>query len=282
MTSEVMDAGVGPGQHAVMHATSAPAGATPASPGVHLRRLRAQLRVSQLELSLRVGVSQRHLSCIETGRARASRDMLLALLDALEAPLSERNETLLAAGFAPAYGQRSLQQPDMAPVREALRHLLAAHDPAPALVLDGAWNLVQANRGAGALLRLVGVDPAALAPGANLLRATFTPGGLLGVFVNRDEVAASMWQRARSEAVHLPALRAVVEELRPHAPRRCGPSADAPLLLARLRTPRGELRFFSAFTTFGAPLDVTIASLRVEHMFPADEGTRRALAEAAG
>ncbi len=265
-----------------MHVAPARAGAGPASPGALLRRLRSQLRVSQLELSLRVGVSQRHLSCIETGRARASRDMLLALLDALEAPLSERNEALLAAGFAPAYGQRSLQQPDMAPVREALGHLLAAHDPAPALVLDGAWNLVQANRGAGTLMRLMGVDPAALAPGANLLRATFAPGGLLGAFVNRDEVAAAMWQRARDEAVHLPALRTVIEELRAHAPRRCGPSADAPLLLARVRSPRGELRFFSAFTTFGTPLDVTIASLRVEHMFPADEATRRVLVEGAG
>lgn len=246
--------------------------------GALLRRLRSERRVSQLQLSLDVGVSQRHLSCIETGRSRASREMLLAILDSLGAPLSERNEALLAAGFAPAYGERSLAQPDMAPVREALSHLLAAHDPAPALVLDGAWNLVQGNRGAAALLALMGVDPAALGPGTNLLRATFAPGGLLGAFVNRDEVAAETWQRAAREAAHLPALRAVIEELRGQAPRRRGPSAgDGPMLLARVRSPRGELRFFSTFTTFGTPLDVTLASLRVEHMFPADLATRRAL-----
>ncbi|HEY6101301.1 MAG TPA: helix-turn-helix transcriptional regulator, partial [Anaeromyxobacter sp.] len=241
--------------------------------------LRAGRRVSQLELSLRAGVSQRHLSCIETGRSGASREMLLALLDALQAPLAERNDVLLAAGFAPAYGQRSLEQPDLAPVREALSHLLAAHDPAPAVVLDGGWNLVQANRGAGTLLRLMNVDPAALAPGANMLRATLLPGGLREALVNRDEVCAAVWQRAVSEAAHHPALRAVVEELRAHAPPFRGPRGDAPMLLTRLRTVAGELRFFSAFTTFGTPLDVTLASLRVEHMFPADETTRRALAE---
>lgn len=265
-----------------MRFTPERAGAPPSSAGALLQRLRSQRRVSQLQLSLRVGVSQRHLSCIETGRAGASREMLLALLDALEAPLSERNDVLLAAGFAPAYSQRSLQQPDMAPVREALGHLLAAHEPAPAVVLDGAWNLVQANRGAGTLLRLMGIEPSALAPGTNLLRATFLPGGLREALVNREEVCAAVWQRALNEAVHLPALRAVIEELGPHAPRPRGPSSDAPMLLTRLRTAAGELRFFSAFTTFGTPLDVTIASLRVEHMFPADEATRGALARRGG
>jgi len=278
MTSEVMDGRRATRQHPSMRATSDRAGAQPSSAGGLLQRLRARRHVSQLALSLRVGVSQRHLSCIETGRAGASREMLLALLDALEAPLSERNDVLLAAGFAPAYGQRSLQQPDMAPVREALGHLLAAHEPAPALVLDGAWNLVQANGGAGTLLRLLGVDPGALGPGSNLLRATFLPGGLREAFVNREEVCAAVWQRAESEAAHLPALRAVIEELRPHAPRARGPASDAPMLLTRLRSAVGELRFFSAFTTFGTPFDVTIASLRVEHMFPADEATREALA----
>lgn len=257
---------------------SVPAGSRASTAGVLLRRLRARRRLSQLTLSLRVGVSQRHLSCIETGRSRPSRDMLLALLDALGAPLSERNDTLLAAGFAPAYGRRSLSQPDMAPVREALGLLLAAHEPAPAVVLDGAWNLVQANRGARALLDLLGVDPLAFAPGANMLRATFVPGGLRELLVNRDEVCASVWRRAEAEAIHVPELRAVVEELRPCAPRASPqPRPDSPLLLTRLRSRAGELRFFSAFTTFGTPLDVTVASLRVEHLFPADVATREGL-----
>jgi transcriptional regulator with XRE-family HTH domain len=277
MTSEVMDAGGRPRQHRRMRVVRGAQGRS-SSAGALLRRLRAERRASQLELSLRVGVSQRHLSCIETGRARPSRDMLLALLDALEAPLSERNDVLLAAGFAPAFRERSLEQADMAPVREALGHLLAAHEPAPALVLDGAWNLVQANRGAGTLLRLIGVAPSALPPGTNLLRAILLPGPLRDAIVNADEVCAAGWQRALAEAPFLPALRAVVEGLRLHAPPARPAAGDAPMLLTRMRTAAGELRFFSAFTTFGTPLDVTIASLRVEHMFPADEATREALA----
>jgi transcriptional regulator with XRE-family HTH domain len=254
----------------------------PARAGARLRQLRSERRVSQLALSLRVGVSQRHLSCVETGRARASRAMLLALLDALEAPLAARNEILLTAGFAPAYGRRSLSQPEMEPVRQALAHLLAAHEPAPALVLDGAWNVVQANRGAARLLAMVGVDPSELAGGANLLRALLAPGPLREALLNRDEVCAEVWRRAQREARHHPELRERVEELRPVAPGPPpgGPQGDAPLLLTRLRGPDGELRFFSTFTTFGAPLDVTLASLRVEHLFPADEATRRALAPA--
>jgi hypothetical protein len=169
----------------------------------------------------------------------------------------------------------------MAPVRQALAHLLAAHEPAPALVLDGAWNVVQANHGAARLLAMVGVDRAALGEGANLLRATLAPGPLRDALVNRDEVCAEVWQRAQREAAHHPELREVVEELRPLAPGRPpgGPEGDAPMLLTRLRSPAGELRFFSTFTTFGTPLDVTLASLRVEHLFPADEATRRALAQ---
>ena len=247
--------------------------------GDHLRRLRARHRISQLELSLRVGVSQRHLSCIETGRARASREMLLAVLDALDAPLPERNRTLLAAGFAPAYGARSLEQADLAPVREAIAHLLAAYEPAPALVIDGLWNAVGANAAAHRLLALIGADPGALVGGFNLLRAIFAADGLRAAFVNADEVCASIWQRAVREADHIEGLAALLAELRPVAPvHRAAAPTDAPLLYTRVLSRAGELRFFSAFTTFGAPLDVTLASLRIEHLFPADDATRRALA----
>lgn len=254
-------------------------------PGQALRTLRQQRRISQLELSLRVGVSQRHLSCIETGRAQASREMLHALLDALEAPLAERNDTLLAAGYAPAFRQRTLADAEMAPVRDALDRLLHAHDPAPAFVLDDAWNVLQANRGSHALMSLLGVPPAALAAGLNLLRAMFAPGGLAGALVNADAVCAEVWQRAQREAMLSPALRAVVDELRPLLPRRLAQHApgtsNLPLLLTWLRTADGaELKFFSTFTTFGAPLDVTAASLRVEHFFPADEPTRERMTRA--
>ena len=260
------------------------AGGAPA--GHSLRDLRQRRRISQLELSLRVGVSQRHLSCIETGRAQASREMLHALLDALEAPLAERNDTLLAAGYAPAFKQRALADDEMAPVRDALARLLQAHDPAPAFVLDGAWNLLQANRGTHAMMALLGVPPEMLGGELNLLRMMFAPGGLASALVNADEVCAEVWQRAQREAMLSPALRLIVEELRPQLPRRlaahvpgAGPGA-MPLLLTWLRTPDGgELKFFSAFTTFGAPLDVTAASLRVEHFFPADALTQQRLAD---
>jgi transcriptional regulator with XRE-family HTH domain len=261
---------------------------TPA-PAAALRQLRQQRRISQLELSLRVGVSQRHLSCIETGRARPSREMLHALLDALDAPLADRNDTLLAAGYAPAYARRTLADAELAPVRAALAHLLAAHDPAPALVMDDAWNLLQGNRGLQALMGLLGAALPASADGPpgglNFLRALLAPGGLAGALVDPLPVCAEVWQRAQREAVHSPALRSICDELRPTLPRRLqAPAperASPPLLETALRTVDGAvLRFFSVFTTFGAPLDVTVASLRVEHFFPADEATRQRLVDA--
>ena len=269
----------------------APLPAAPAS-AVALRLLRQQRRISQLELSLRVGVSQRHLSCIETGRARPSREMLHALLDALDAPLAHRNDILLAAGYAPAYPRRALADAELAPVRAALAHLLAAHDPAPALVMDDAWNLVQGNRGLQALMGLLGplgpLGGPLRAPAGNLnfLRALLAPGGLASVLVDPLPVCAEVWQRAQREAVHSPALRALCDELRPQVPRRrLTPAPDraaaAPLLETALRTVDGDvLRFFSVFTTFGAPLDVTVASLRVEHFFPADDATRQRMVQA--
>ncbi|OYU82773.1 MAG: transcriptional regulator, partial [Burkholderiales bacterium PBB5] len=133
--------------------------------------------------------------------------MLQALLDALDAPLAERNEALLAAGYAPAFGQRPLQDVQMAPVRAALDHLLAAHDPAPAFVLDDAWTLLQANRGTQAMMGLLGVPPAALAGGLNLLRALLAPGGLATALVDGEPVCAEVWQRAQREAALSPALR---------------------------------------------------------------------------
>ncbi|HTP70975.1 MAG TPA: helix-turn-helix transcriptional regulator [Burkholderiaceae bacterium] len=253
--------------------------------GGALRELRATRRISQLELALRVGVSQRHLSCIETGRAAPSRAMLHALLDALEAPLAQRNDALLAAGYAPAFTRRALAEAAMAPIRDALTRLLHAHDPAPAFVLDDAWDILQMNRGSAALLGLLGLEPTLLGEQPNLLRALFTPGGLAERLINADEVLGEVWSRAQREAAASPALRAIVQLLRAVVPRRLGAAlpaaASTPLLLTRLRARGGdELTFFSAFTSFGAPLDVTAASLRVEHFFPANDATRTALAAA--
>jgi len=253
--------------------------------GAAVRELRGARRISQLELALRVGVSQRHLSCIETGRASPSRAMLHALLDALEAPLGQRNDALLAAGYAPAFTRHRLADAAMAPIRDALARLLQAHDPAPAFVLDDAWNILQTNRGSTALLALLGLDAAQLGKQPNLLRALLSPGGLAERLINADEVLREGWSRAQREAAANPALHVIVQSLRSAVPRRLGaaqPGATStPLLLTRLRAlGDAELTFFSAFTSFGAPLDVTAASLRVEHFFPANEATRAALAAA--
>ena len=244
-----------------------------------LTALRQQRRVSQLELGLRAGVSQRHLSCIETGRARPTRSTLLALLDALDAPLPERNAALLAAGLAPAYSQHTLDAPQLGPARDALQQLLHAPGSPPALVLDAEWNLVMANAGVQRLLDLLGL-PMPQGP-ANLLDWLLAPEGLRRCLLNETEVCGEVLHRARREAAQVPALAARLNGLQPSLPAWPAPSAQTPLLLTRLRSRAGELRLFSMFSSFGAPLDVTLASLRIEHLFAADAATAAALASAA-
>jgi len=245
-----------------------------------LARLRRQRRVSQLELALRAGVSQRHLSCIETGRAQVGRETLIALLDALGASLQQRNQALLAAGYAPAHAESPLDAPEMAPVRAALEQLLQAHDPTPALVLDGEYNLMMANQGLRHLLDLLGLPGKAMLAGPiNLLRATLGDGGLRGLCVNEAELCSELWSLASREAEHLPRLRTLLDELRPTMkPWGKVEPTGLPVLALRLRAADGRvLSFFSAFTSFGTPLDITLASLKVEHLFPADEATRACL-----
>lgn len=246
--------------------------------------LRKSRRVSQLELSLRAGVSQRHLSCIETGRSRAGRETLIALLDALGATLQERNQALLAAGYAPAHAERALDAPEMAPVRAALEQLVHASGPTtPALVLDGEYNVVMANEGLARLLALLGLPAEMLqAQPLNLLRAVFAPGGLRALCVDEAWLCNEMWARACREAEHLPRLRALLDELRPTLQPWAAVEASSqlPVLAFRLRAADGRvLSFFSTITSFGTPLDITLASLKVEHLFPADEATRAALAD---
>lgn len=246
--------------------------------------LRKSRRVSQLELSLRAGVSQRHLSCIETGRARAGRETLIALLDALGASLEERNQALLAAGYAPAHAERALDAPEMAPVRAALEQLIHANGAAPALVLDGDYNVVMGNAGLARLLALLGLPAEAmLAQPLNLLRAVFAPGGLRSMCVDEAWLCNEMWARASREAEHLPRLRALLDELRPTLQpwTASEPAGNLPVLAFRLRAADGRtLSFFSTVTSFGTPLDITLASLKVEHLFPTDDVTREALAAA--
>jgi transcriptional regulator with XRE-family HTH domain len=247
-------------------------------PSMHphpIASLRRQRRVSQLELGLRAGVSQRHLSCIETGRARPSRSTLLALLDALEAPLPERNAALLAAGLAPAYSQHALDAPQLEPAREALQQLLHAPGSPPALVIDAEWNLVMANAGVQRLLALLGL-PMPEGP-ANLLEWMLGEGGLRRCLINEAEVCGEVWHRALRESQQVPALARRLERLVPQSVEWPAPAAHTPLLLTRLRSSAGELALFSVFSSFGAPMDVTLASLRIEHLFAADAATHAAL-----
>ena len=254
------------------------------SAGDLLRQWRQRRRLSQLQLAVQAEISSRHLSFIETGRARPSREMLLHLAQRLEIPLRERNRLLLAAGFAPVFGERTLDQPEMAPVRAAVERLLAAHEPYPAAVHDTRWNLVAANRGVGPLLE--GIDPGLLEPPANMLRATLNPNGLAPRIINFAECSAQTLRRLEREiSVNGdPELVALYEELASYPgvnPDYEASDLDlhgAVFVPLRLRYPTGELSFFSTVTSFGTPLDITVADLVIESFYPADSSTAETLA----
>ncbi len=253
-----------------------------------LQRARKAKRLSQLELSLRMGVSQRHVSFVESGRAKPSREMLLAWLHTLEAPLALRNAAMLQAGYAPVYSAKELSDTALAPANDALRALLRAHDPMPAFVLDAQWNLLHLNAGgrwlAATLMPWIAQLPAD-AP-LNMLNALTHTEGFLKHLVNLAEVGPALLAHLRDAAQVQPSLAPSVQALADLLRERLGkndalqngwPRQVAPVLTSRFATPHGELAFFSMFTTFGTPQDITLASLRVEHMFAADEATRAVL-----
>jgi transcriptional regulator with XRE-family HTH domain len=252
--------------------------------GQLLREWRARRNLSQLELASGAAVSARHLSFIETGRARPSREMVLHLADRLEIPLRERNRVLLAAGFAPAYGERPLDSSEMAPVREALERFLSAHEPYPALVLDRHWNLVLANAAVTPMLE--GIAPELLEPPANALRATLHPDGMAPRILNFDEWSAHLVHRLRREIAltgdpELELLLAEVlgyPEVRSEPPPVDAAAAGEIVLPLHLEHGSGRLSFFSTLTTFGTAADVTLAELAVEAFYPADAETAAALA----
>ncbi|GGN32894.1 helix-turn-helix domain-containing protein [Streptomyces fuscichromogenes] len=238
-----------------------------------LRERRTRRRVSQLDLALRAGTTQRHVSFIESGRSVPGRNMVVRLAESLELPLRERNELLMAAGYAPLYTESSLDGPDLAPVRTALDHILRGHLPYPALVVDQGGGLVAANtafdlitEGAAAELR---------GPGTNVYRLALHPRGLAPRIGNLAEWARHILARLG----HLEELRA---ELAGYVPEP-GPS-DGLLGFAvplRLRSPYGELRLMTTVTTFATAVDVTLAELKLEAFLPADPETAEALNKAA-
>lgn len=254
---------------------------------VTLRQVRKVRRLSQLELSLRLGVSQRHVSFVESGRAKPSRELLVAWLQELEAPLVVRNEALLQAGYAPAYSTAPLDDPALAQANYALQQLLGAHDPMPALVIDADWNLLRLNRGGkwlAATLLPWAADLIDTAP-VNMLDLLAHPEGFTKSIVNLHEVGPAKLAHLRHEASVHPALTPQVDAFAALLRTRLGAQSlqtswsrpIAPVLTTRYATPHGELAFFSVFTTFGTPQDITLASLRVEHLFAADEATHALL-----
>jgi transcriptional regulator with XRE-family HTH domain len=252
--------------------------------GVLLRDWRRRRRLSQLDLALRAEVSARHISFVETGRSTPSRELLLHLAEHLDVPLRERNVLLLAAGYAPTFPETPLDDAAMSPVREALDNVLRGHEPFPAVVVDGGWNLISANRPAMTLLA-GGVAPELLAPPANTLRIVLHPDGLAPRIANLAEYSSHLLTRLHRQAILAddPALSDLYDELRGYPGVHAPPSAAAEpseLLFVPLRLlgPDGaELTFFSTLSTFGTARDITLAELAVESHFPADRATDAAL-----
>ena len=257
--------------------------AAPTHVGDLLRGWRRRRHLSQLELSLEAEVSARHLSFVETGRSKPSRELVLHLAEHLEVPLRDRNTLLLAAGYAPAHPRTALDAPEMTPVRQALDAILTGHEPYPAVIVDHRWNVVTANDAALAVLA-DGVAPELLAPPMNALRVTLHPDGLAPRIVNLSEWAAHLLQRLQREATASgdPDLAALLQELRGYpgvsAGHDDGDTAGRLFVPLRLRHDRlGELSFFSTVATFGTALDLTMAELAIESFFPADDATAAAL-----
>ncbi len=249
--------------------------------GVMLRDWRQRRRLSQLDLALEAGVSTKHLSFVETGRARPSSEMVLTLADQLQVPLRERNQLLLAAGYAPRYEARGLDDPELAPIRDALGHVLGGHEPYPALAVDRGWNLVASNAALDPLL--VGVADELLRPPVNCMRLALHPCGLAPRILNLAEWRAHLLNRLERQ-IGLTGddeLRELLEELLGYpGPELGGRRAESGEIMVELRlsSPGGQLRFFSTVTTFGTAVDITVSELSIEAFFPADASTAAALA----
>ncbi|MEU8842134.1 helix-turn-helix domain-containing protein [Streptomyces roseus] len=257
------------------------------SVGALLRTWRERRGISQLELAGRADSSSRHISFIETGRSRPSKEMVLRLADHLDVPVRERNTLLLAAGYAPHYAQTPLDDPSMGTLREGLERLLTGYEPYPALVVDAVYDVVAANRGIAMLLD--GLPEHLLLPPLNAMRITLHPQGLAPRIRNlgewRGHLLAQMERQialSRSEP-----LRALYEEVSGY-PVDTGPQLAEPgagpgegaayIALPLLIEHEGHLlSFVSSIATFNTPMDVTVAELAVETLLPADAATAKFL-----
>ena len=249
--------------------------------GAMLREWRQRRRLSQFDLALQAGISSRHLSFVETGRARPSAEMVLHIAEELDVPLRDRNHLLLAAGYAPVFGQRDLDAPEMGPVRDAIDQVLRGHEPYPALVVDSHWGLVAANRAFEPLVD--GVAEHLLAPPVNVLRLSLHPEGLAPRILNLYQWRAHLLERLARDALASadPALSVLHDELASYPDGGSGQHLDPAFgdiaVPLRLRHDETELAFISTKTTFGTAIDVTVAELSIESFFPADPKTSKAM-----
>ena len=265
--------------HATHRKTSAPF-------GEHLRTWRRHRRLSQLDLATEADISTRHLSFVETGRAEPSREMVLRLAERLNVPLRERNTLLVAAGYAPMYRERPLDDPALALARQAVERVLRAQEPYPALALDRHYNVVAANRAVP--LFLEGVAPALLQPPMNVLRISLHPDGIAARIENLRQWRGHVFERLRQQiaATADPELVDLLHELEAYpvldsiAQRHIEGEHLGVVMPFRLRSQGGTLSFISTLTVFGTPNDVTLQELAVESFFPADEFTAETLRRA--
>jgi transcriptional regulator with XRE-family HTH domain len=278
ITSQVMDVPPARGYRQPMKSTARPI-------GDHLREWRQRRRLSQLDLACEADISTRHLSFLETGRSRPSRDMVLHLAERLDVPLRERNTLLVAAGFAPAYPLRGLDDPALALARRAVERVIEAQAPNPALAFDRHWHLVAANAAVAPLM--VGAAAALLQPPVNVMRLALHPEGLAPRIANLPEWRAHLLERLRRQ-IEFTADAVLVDlmaELQAYPAPAGGVTALAPpeeahldiVVPFRLATESGILSFLSTTTVFGTPVDVTLSELAVESFFPADAFTAEAL-----
>ena len=246
--------------------------------GELLRDWRQRRRLSQLDLACEADISTRHLSFVETGRAMPSREMLLHLSERLEIPLRERNVLLMAAGYAPMFKERPLDDPALQAARRALDLVLKGHEPYPAIAVDRHWNLQAMNGAVGPFL--AGVAPALLQPPVNVLRLSLHPQGLAPRIANFAQWRAHLIARLHQQitASGDPVLQELMRELCDYPVPGGADTAEAHdyggvVVPLQLNTEAGVLSFFSTITVFGTPVDITLSELALEAFFPADEAT---------
>ena len=252
--------------------------AAPARPvGELLREWRERRRLSQLDLSIQAEISARHLSFVETGRSRPTPAMIMRLTEQLSVPLRERNTLLLAGGYAPAYPQHGLDQPELTSVRDALRRVLAGHEPSPAVLVNRWWELLDSNSAVPVLTE--GCAPWLLEPPVNVLRLSLHPDGMAPRIANLPQWRAHLLSQLRHRAAALgdQRLAELHEELAGYPGGSAEAAPDGVVLPLRYRRADTELSLFSISAVVGTATDVTVEELAIEAFYPADRPTAEAL-----